>query len=69
MTDDTYRLFYSIEKITYELLNRGIRKENVISYVMGDKTVQFYWYLLVDDLKEGWSHQLLSDIVTLWFTL
>ena len=31
--------------------------------------LSFYWYLLVGELKEEWSHQLLSDVVTLWFTL
>ena len=69
MSDDAYRLFCSIENITYGLLNSGIRKENVISSVMGDNTVSFYWYLLVGKLKEEWSHQLFSDVVTLWFTL
>ena len=56
MSDDTYRLFCSIEKITYRLLNSGTRKENFVSSIMGDKTVSFYWYLLVGELKEEWSH-------------
>lgn len=69
VTDDTYRLFCSIETITYELLSQGAKKDTIISSVMGDKTVCFHWYLLVGDLKEEWSSQLLLDVVTLWFTL
>ena len=63
ISDDT--IVFSIEKITYGLLNSGTRKENVVSSVMGDKIVYFYWHLLVEE----WSYQLLSDVVTLSFTL
>ena len=69
ISNDTFRFFCAVEKITYELIKSGSTKDNVIGQVTSDPTVCFFWDLIVDELKESWSKQLLQDVVTLWFTI
>lgn len=69
VTDDTYRFFCALEEATYEMLQKGINKQEAVSQVMGNPVVNFYWDIIANGLKGDWSSQLLSEIATLWFTI
>ena len=51
------------------MIKSGSTKDNAIGQVTSDQTVGFFWDLIVYELRESWSNQLLQDVVTLWFTI
>ena len=69
VSNDTFRFFCGIEKVTFELIKNGSTKENVIGQVMGNESVIFSWEIITHELKESWSNQLLREIVTQWFII
>lgn len=69
VSEDTYRCFKALELITYELLKKGVTKTEVISQVVTDDNVLFYWDFMMNEFASEVSTALLHDVVSIWFTI
>ena len=69
VSNDCFRFFCAVEQVTYEKLEKGSSKAEFITELMEHGTVRFYWDIIVGELENDWSDQLLNDIATLWFTI
>lgn len=69
VTDDAYLAFKYIESATYELITGKKSKADIISGVLTNTTVLYFWKLAVDLPDEAISTQLLQEIVDLWTTM
>ena len=69
VSEDTLRCFKALELITYELLQKGATKMKVMSQVVTDDNVLFYWDFVMHEFASSVSTALLHDIVSMWFTI
>ena len=69
VSEDTFRCFKALELITYGLLQKRATKAEVISQVVTDDNVLFYWDFVMHDFANEVSTALLHDVVSLWFTI
>ena len=58
-----------IESVIHELMISGKSKEDVMSGVMTNKDVLYFWKLAVDLPDEATSTELLQEVVKLWITI
>ena len=59
VSEDTYRCFKALELITYELLQKGATKTEVISQAVTDDNVLFYWDFVMHEFASEVSTALL----------
>ena len=68
VSNDTFNCFKAVEVVTYQLIERGYKKEQVISEAYSNPNILFFWEL-ISDLEQEKSMILLQDVIDLWFTV
>lgn len=74
VSDCAYEVFHAMEQVLRQFLssipdNKHLDKDRIISILLEDSSIQFYWSMMAFDFDTNTAQNVLQDVIKLWITI